>query len=79
LERSLKEKLQCRAKAHGRTVEEEIREILRSEVAEDDFPSYGLGTEITALFSKTGLETGIPELRGHFVTFVFDGRREENK
>ena len=29
--------------------------------------SKGLGTDIAALFSETGLERDIPEIRGHLV------------
>ena len=48
-------------------MEEEVREILRSAVHEEESPAGGLGTEIAALFSKTGLESEIPELRGHTI------------
>lgn len=67
LEGSVKAKLQRRAKRHGRSMEEEVREILRSAVHEEDPPSGGLGTEIVTLFSKVGLEAEIPELRGHAI------------
>jgi plasmid stability protein len=62
---SIKAGLQRRAQRHGRSMEEEIREILRDAVAEEGAPSWGLGQEIAALFSKTGLTTDIHELRGH--------------
>jgi len=67
LESSVKTKLQRRAKQHGRSMEEEVREILRCAVHEDEIPSGGLGTEIAALFSKAGLKAEIPELRGHTI------------
>jgi antitoxin FitA len=67
LESRVKAQLQRRAKRHGRSMEEEVREILRNAVQEDETPSGGLGTEIAALFSKTGLKTQIPELRGHMI------------
>ena len=66
LENKVKEKLERRAKRHGRSMEEEVREILRSAVREDA-PGGGLGTEIAALFSSNGLTTDIPELRGHTI------------
>jgi len=67
LESTVKARLQRRAKRHGRSMEEEVREILRSAVHEEDAPATGLGTEIAALFSKTGLASDIPELRGHSI------------
>lgn len=67
LEGDVKAKLQRRAKRHGHSMEEEVREILRSAVHEEESPAGGLGTEIAALFSKTGLESEIPELRGHTI------------
>jgi antitoxin FitA len=67
LESSVKTSLQRRARRHGRSMEEEVREILRHAVHEEETPSGGLGTEIAALFSKTGLKIAIPELRGHIV------------
>ena len=62
---SIKAGLQRRARHHGRSMEEEIREILRSAVAEEDVPPCGLGQEIASLFAKTGLTADIHELRGH--------------
>lgn len=64
LESSVKTRLQRRAKQHGRSMEEEVREILRNAVNEPGFPSAGLGTEISSLFAKAGLESDIPELHG---------------
>jgi antitoxin FitA len=65
IENEVKARLQRRAKRHGRNMEEEVREILRDAVKEEDSPSGGLGTEIARLFAKVGLEADIPELRGH--------------
>jgi len=67
LENGVKAKLQSRARRHGRSMEEEVREILRGAVHEEKTAAGGLGTEIAALFSKTGLTTEIPELRGHTI------------
>jgi plasmid stability protein len=61
----IKARLQSRAKRHGRSMEEEVRDILRNAVHEADVPAVGLGTEISALFAKAGLDSDIPELRGH--------------
>jgi antitoxin FitA len=65
IENEVKARLQRRAKRHGRNMEEEVREILRDAVKEEDSPAGGLGTEIARLFAKAGLEADIPELRGH--------------
>jgi plasmid stability protein len=67
LESAVKERLQRRAKHHGRSMEEEVREILRNAVHEESAPARGLGTEIASLFAKSGLASDIPELRGHSI------------
>jgi plasmid stability protein len=67
LENSVKVRLQRRARKHGRSMEEEVREILRSAAQEDETPKGGLGTEISRLFAKIGLDHEIPELRGYEV------------
>ena len=67
LENTIKERLQRRAKRNGRSMEEEVREILRNAVAEKHL-QRGLGSQIAALNSKYGgLDVDIPELRGHEV------------
>ena len=65
IEDGVKARLQRRARRNGHSMEEEVRGILRSAVNEEDVPSGGLGTEISALFAKAGLDSDIPELRGH--------------
>lgn len=65
LENAVKARLQRRAQRHGRSMEEEVREILRGAVNEEDLPAGGLGTEIASLFTKSGLASDIPELRGY--------------
>lgn len=66
IESGVKVRLQRRARRNGRSMEEEVRDILRSAVnEEDDGPAGGLGTEISALFAKTGIDFDIPELRGY--------------
>lgn len=64
IENAVKAKLQRRAKQHGRSMEEEVRDILRSAANEDDVPAGGLGTEISRLFIRVGLDADIAELRG---------------
>jgi len=66
LENNVKAKLQCRAKRNGRSMEEEVREILRDATkSEGKHKGGGLGTEISTLFREHGLKQGeeIPELR----------------
>jgi plasmid stability protein len=67
IEDAVKARLQRRARRNGRSMEEEIRDILRSAAVEENPPSGGLGKEIAALFTKVGLEADIPELRGHTI------------
>ena len=65
IENAVKARLQRRARKNRRSMEEEIREILRSAVMGEENPAGGLGTEISALFSTGGLNRDIPDLRGH--------------
>ena len=61
----VKAQLQRRARRNGRSMEEEVRDILRNAVHDQpEVPAGGLGTEISALFAEAGLEFEIPELRG---------------
>ena len=65
LEDSVKTRLQRRAKRNGRSMEEEVRDILRSAVHKEEKKSeFGLGTELAALFPKSGPDFKIEEL--HF-------------
>jgi plasmid stability protein len=64
IENDVKAKLQRRAKRHGRSMEEEVRDILRNAVREEQRPSAGLGTRIARLFSKLDFDWEIPELHG---------------
>jgi antitoxin FitA len=68
LEDQLKARLQKRAKRHGRSMEEEARDILRDALKQEDASGGRLGTEIAALFREKGLEKDIPEIRGHPIT-----------
>lgn len=65
IEKEVKARLQRRAARHGRSMEEEVREILRNAVNEQGAAVGGLGTEIASLFAKAGLDEDIPELRGY--------------
>jgi len=66
IEAAVKTRLQHRAQRNGRSMEEEVRDILRNAVNED-IPTGGLGSEISRLFAKVGFDSEIPELRGHEV------------
>jgi plasmid stability protein len=68
IEDGVKVRLQRRARRNGRSMEEEVRDILRSVVNEEaDLPAGGLGSEISSLFGKAGIDFDIPELRGHAI------------
>ena len=72
LEDEVKERLRQRAVRHGRSMEEEIRVILREAVRED-VPEEGLGTRLARLFSDLDAEFEIPEIRtGPVRPAVFD-------
>ena len=64
LESRVKADLQRRARRNRRSMEEEVRDILRNAVNAEE-PAIGLGTEIARLFSKVGLHEDIQELRGY--------------
>jgi plasmid stability protein len=72
LDDDLKVKLQRRAKQHGRSTEEEVREILRNAVRDHDQPPAALGSRISARFTGIGLLEDITELRGHVRPADFD-------
>jgi len=65
LEEQVKARLQRRALRNGRSMEEEVREILRNAVHTPKAPAAGLGTRIAAIFKGKGLDFDIPELRGY--------------
>ena len=69
LDEDVKARLRRRAAAHGRSMEEEVRAILRDAVKEEVQRKAGLGTEIAALFRGIGLREGeeIPELKGYTI------------
>jgi plasmid stability protein len=71
IEDAVVERLERRAKKHGCSLEELVRDILR-DAAKDTRPSGGLGSEIAALFRGSGLDFEIPELRGMIRPATFD-------
>ena len=64
LEEDVKLRLKRRAARHGVSMEEEVREILRSAVKGEDRSASKLGTRIAARFAKVGLTKNPPELHG---------------
>lgn len=68
IEDEVKAKLQRRARRHRRSMEEELRDILRNAAhEEEETPAGGLGSEIAGLFRNVGWDIEIPELRGYHV------------
>ena len=65
LDEDVKLALQRRARAHGRSTEEEVREILRDAVHGDSPAPVALGSTIAERFRGLGLTDDIAELRGH--------------
>jgi plasmid stability protein len=73
LEDDVIEELRQRARRHGRSVDEEVREILRNAVASEGGTPVGLGTQLAAIFHGVGIDEEIAELRGHpVVPIEFD-------
>jgi antitoxin FitA len=64
LEEAVKARLRRRAARHGRSMEEEVRHILRDAVKEHGRPVAKLGSRIAARFATVGLTVELPELRG---------------
>jgi len=65
LDEDVKLKLQRRARLHGRSTEEEVCEILRAAVKDEEVVPVPLGSRLAARFSCLGLSEEIPELRGN--------------
>jgi plasmid stability protein len=64
LEDDVAEKLKKRARRHARSMEDEVRHILRAVVRERATSAPKLGTRIAQRFSRAGLSGDLPELRG---------------
>jgi plasmid stability protein len=64
LEDDVKARLKRRAERHGRSMEEEVRGILRDAVKEENRPRPKLGSRIAARFANIGLTKDLPELHG---------------
>ncbi|HJR70152.1 MAG TPA: Arc family DNA-binding protein [Gammaproteobacteria bacterium] len=64
IEEDVKLRLKRLAERHGRSMEEEIRHILRNAVKDSGRPIAKIGSRIAARFSGKGLKSDLPELRG---------------
>lgn len=64
IEEGVKALLQRRAASHARSMEEEVRDILRNAVKDEGEPLQRLGSRLSQRFSAIGLEEDIPEMRG---------------
>ena len=70
LDAAVKRKLQRRALRHGRSLENEVLDILREATRGEDPDrkhKVGLGTAISSRFKGIGFEGPIPELRGFLI------------
>ena len=67
LDDDVKRRLQERAARRGRSMEEEVRDILRAATAasDDQLRAEPLGTRIARRFAGLGLDEDLPELHGH--------------
>jgi plasmid stability protein len=86
LEDDVKRRLKERAARHGRSMEEEARDILRNALNNENRPAEGLGTRIANRFRGLGLKQPLPELRGEvwarpvdFSGGGFDGKTKSKK
>jgi plasmid stability protein len=61
---TVKAGLRARAKRHGRSMEEEVRAILRVAAQNEATSALPLGSWIAARFAGLGLTEDMPELRG---------------
>lgn len=64
IEEDVKTRLRQRASRHGRSVEEEVRDILRDATKSEGKRKGGIGSAMSRLFQDIGLQQDIPELKG---------------
>jgi plasmid stability protein len=64
LEDDVAEKLKQRARKHARSMEDEVRHILRTAVQQSPRGRHKLGTQIAQRFRRAGLTGDLPELKG---------------
>lgn len=73
IENEVKARLQRRARRNGRSMEEEVRDILRAAVhKKETAPAGGLGTELAALFPKSGPDFKIEKLHIEVKPLIFE-------
>jgi len=65
LEDDVAEKLKARAKRNGRSMEDEVRHILRAAARGESRETRKLGSRIASRFTRQGLTEDLPEWRGH--------------
>ena len=64
LEDAVADKLKRRAKRHARSMEDEVRHILRNAVQDGPINVRKIGSRIAQRFQRAGLTTDLPEWRG---------------
>jgi plasmid stability protein len=64
LEEDVAEKLKRRAKRNARSMEDEVRHILRNAVQQRPQEVARLGSRIAQRFRRAGLEADLPEFHG---------------
>ncbi|GJL66212.1 MAG: hypothetical protein NPIRA05_11830 [Nitrospirales bacterium] len=64
IEEDVKLRLRQRASRHGRSVEEEVRDILRNATKNEGKRKGGFGSAMSDMFQGIGLQEDIPELKG---------------
>jgi plasmid stability protein len=64
LEEDVMARLKRRAARHGRSMEDEVHEILRDAVGNENRETKGLGTRLARRFAGRGIDFDIPEIRG---------------
>ncbi len=67
IEEEVKQGLKARASAHGWSMEEEARQILRQAIRPQGPPGSKLGSRIAARFADVGLTQPLPELHGQSI------------
>ncbi len=74
LEDDVKARLKRRVRRHGRSTEEEIRDILRNAVKDEGGAREPLGSRLAGRFAGVGLEQELTELRGQAARPAVIGR-----
>jgi plasmid stability protein len=67
LEDDVADKLKRRAKQHARSMEDEVRHILRNAVQDGPRKARKLGSRIAQRFQRAGLTSDLPEWHGQVV------------